>query len=128
MKLNRKNIRGILQLIHREIYRHRMAHSVPFADARVSISEVVRSDLVQSDQNVVVRMLRNEIARSGRSVKHDRGQIPAVSGTDVIDERIELMFHFFYQLPPDPPPPKSPPPPKPPQPPLLPPPQSLEPP
>ena len=71
---------------------------MPFANACVRVAEVGRRDLFQRDQDIVIRMFRNEIARRGRTVKHDRSEITAVRRLYIVNECVELVFHRFLPV------------------------------
>src|SRR5436190_18932006 len=103
-----------------------MAHPHPFAYTRMGVPKVSGTDLVEGDENVVIRRFCDKIARRGRPVKDDRCEILTMRRPQIADKCVKIAFHN-YQSPPAPPPPKSPPPPKPPNPPLSDdPPQSLD--
>lgn len=99
IELDREHISRILKFAHGEINGNRMAHAVPFSNAGMSVSKVVRRYIIQRDQDIVIGMLWDEIARGRRSVQDDRREIRSVRRLYIINESVELMFHFFTSCP-----------------------------
>src|SRR5688572_29675762 len=93
MKLDRKNVRGFCQFRNSEVYGYRVAKPVPFANARVRVSQVSRRYTVEGNKQIVIGLLRYEIAGRGRTIQDHRSQVPAVGRFQIVYERLKLLSH-----------------------------------
>ncbi len=93
MKLDRKNVGSIGELFDSEIDGQWMAQPLPLTHRRLRLAQVFRRDAVQRDQDVVVGAQLDVIARSGRAVEHDRGEVCSVRCAQILDESLESFFY-----------------------------------
>src|SRR5215213_6680984 len=75
VKLDGKDVGGVGELLDGEIDRQRMAQTLPFARWRLGLAQVFRRDVIQRDEQVVIRTQFDVIAGCGRTIQYDGREI-----------------------------------------------------